>query len=72
MPDIDDVHDVDNYDQYVGAEVRVPIGDDIRTGEVIRRKRALDGTMKWCANANAMLDTRTYEIEFPDGRSDIL
>jgi hypothetical protein len=22
------------------------------------------------ANANPMLDTRTYEIEFPDGRSD--
>jgi hypothetical protein len=28
MPDIDDVdddHDVDTYDQYVGAQVRVPI-----------------------------------------------
>jgi hypothetical protein len=22
------------------------------------------------ANANSMLDTRTYKIEFPDGRSD--
>jgi hypothetical protein len=22
------------------------------------------------ANANSMLDTRAYEIEFPDGRSD--
>jgi hypothetical protein len=32
MPDIDDIkeeHDVDRYDQYVGAHVRVPIGDEI-------------------------------------------
>jgi hypothetical protein len=32
MPYIDDTreeHDVDTYDQYVGAHVRVPIGDDI-------------------------------------------
>jgi hypothetical protein len=30
MPDIDDIkedHDVDTYDQYVGAHVRVPIGN---------------------------------------------
>jgi hypothetical protein len=32
MPDIDDIkeeHDVDTYDQYVGAHARVPIGDEI-------------------------------------------
>jgi hypothetical protein len=73
IPDIDDIkeeHDVDTYDQYVGFHVRVPIGDDIRSGEVVRRKRELDGTVRGLANANSMLDTRTYEIEFPDGRSD--
>jgi hypothetical protein len=36
----------------------------------MRRKRELDGTWKGRANANSMLDSRTYEIEFPDGRSD--
>jgi hypothetical protein len=30
----------------------------------------MDGTVRGRANANPMLDTRTYEIEFPDGRSD--
>jgi hypothetical protein len=73
MPYIDDIkkeHDVDTYDQYVGSYVRVPIGDDIRSGKVLRRKRELDGTARGRANANPMLDTRTYEIEFPDGRSD--
>jgi hypothetical protein len=73
MPDIDDVdkdHDVDTYDQYVGAQVRVPIGGDIHSGKVIRHKRELDGTWKGRVNANSMLDSRTYKIEFPDGRSD--
>jgi hypothetical protein len=73
MPDIDDIkeeHDVDTYDQYVGARVRVPIGDEIQSGKVVRRKSELDGTVRGRANANSMLDTRTYEIEFPDGRSD--
>jgi hypothetical protein len=72
MPDIDDIkeeHDVDTYDQYVGAHVRVPIGNEIRSGKVVRRNRELDGTVRGRANANSMLDTRTYEIEFPDGRS---
>jgi hypothetical protein len=73
MPYIDDIkeeNDVDTYDQYVGAHVRVPIGDEIRSGEVVRRKRDLDETVRGRANYNPMLDTRTYEIEFPDGHSD--
>jgi hypothetical protein len=73
MPDIDDIkkeHDVDKYDQYVGAHMSVPIGYEIRSGKVLRRKRDLDGTVRGWVNANTMLDTRTYEIEFPDGRSD--
>jgi hypothetical protein len=50
--------------------VRVPIGDEILTEKVVRRKYDLDGTVRRRANANSMLDTRTYEIEFLDGRSD--
>jgi hypothetical protein len=49
--------------------VRVPIGDDICSGKVVRRKRELDGTVRGRANANSMLDTTTYDIEFPDGHS---
>jgi hypothetical protein len=73
MPDIYDIkkeHDVDTYDQYVGAHFRVPIGNEIRSGKALRRKHDMDGTVRGRANANPMLDTRTYEIEFPDGRSD--
>jgi hypothetical protein len=70
MPDIDDVHDVDTYNQYVCAQVRAPICDEIRTGRVMRHKHELDGTVKGMANKNAILDKITYEMEFPDGRSD--
>jgi hypothetical protein len=37
---------VDNYDQCVGAQVRVPIGDDIWSRKNMRFKRELDGTVK--------------------------
>jgi hypothetical protein len=70
MHDVDDDHDVDTYDQYVGAQVRVPIVGEIGSGKVMRRKRELHGTWKGCANVNPILDSRNYEIEFPDGRSD--
>jgi hypothetical protein len=73
IPYIDDVKnedDVDTYYHYVGAHVRVPIGDEICTGKVFRRNREMDGTVRGRANANSMLDTRTYKIEFLDGRSD--
>jgi hypothetical protein len=50
--------------------MRVPIRGEIRSGKVVRRKRELDGTVRGRANANSMLDTGIYEIQFPDGRSD--
>lgn len=33
------------------------------------RKRQLDGSVVGKANANPILDTRTYEVEFPDGQT---
>jgi hypothetical protein len=65
MPYIDDIkeeNDVETYDQYVGSHVRVPIGDEIHSGKVVRRTRELDGTARGRVNPNSMLDTRTYEI----------
>jgi hypothetical protein len=55
MPDIDDVkneYDVDTYDQYVGAHVRVSIGDIICTGKVVGHKRELYGSVRGRANDN--------------------
>jgi hypothetical protein len=73
MPDIDDIKKENNVDtcaQYSGSRERVPIGDYIRSGKVIWRKRELDGNVRGRSNSNSILDTRTYEIYFPDGCSD--
>jgi hypothetical protein len=72
MPDIDnlDEHDVDTYDQHVGASVQLSIGDKVQNGNVTGRKRGLDGVAKGKASANPILDTRTYNVGFPDGHSE--
>jgi hypothetical protein len=72
MPDIDnlDEHDVDTYDQYVGASVQLLIGDNVQTGKVTGQKRGLDGVARGKASANPILDTRPYTVEFPEGHSE--
>jgi hypothetical protein len=72
MPYIDnlDEHDVDTYDQYVGASVQLSIGDKVQNGKVTGRKRGLDGVARGKASANPILNTRTCNVEFPDGRSE--
>jgi hypothetical protein len=72
MPDIDnlDEHDVDTYDQYVGASVQLSIGDKVNTGKVTGRKRGLDGVARGKASTNPILNTRTYNVEFKNGRSE--
>ena len=67
VPDIDDVTP-EEQDNYVGAEVNLPIGGDMRSGRVIRRARNSDGELEGTANKNPILDTRTYTVEFPDGQ----
>jgi hypothetical protein len=61
MPGIDNIkkeHDVDTSDQYVGAHVRVPIGDEIQSGKADmalsaaastrkKRKALLENFMVW-------------------------
>ena len=37
------------------------------SGTVRRRKRDRDGNPQGTRNHNPILDTRTYEVEFPDG-----
>ena len=64
--DIDRV-DADTHDQYVGDQVELPIGDKMQTGKVMGLKQGLYGEAKGAANTNPIIDTRTYDIEFPNG-----
>jgi len=64
--DIDDA-DPDTYDQYVGAEVILPHGSELKSGKVVGRRKTAEGQVRGKANKNPILDTRTYDVEFRDG-----
>jgi hypothetical protein len=72
MPDIDDLdeYDVYTYGQHVGASVQLSIGDKVQTVEITGRKRGLAGVARGKGSANPILDTRNYNVEFTDGRSE--
>ena len=54
-------------DNYIGAEVTLPHQGDMKAGKVTRRVRSEDGTLIGRENPNPLLDTRQYQVEFPDG-----
>ena len=65
---IDEVDfDEETYDAYVLSQVRLPRGDDMSLGTVTKRKRDRDGNPVGRHNDNPILDSRVYEVEFPDG-----
>ena len=64
--DIDRV-DTDTHDQYVGDQVELPIGDKMPTGKVVGRKQDFDGEAKGTTNTKPILDTRMYDVNFPNG-----
>ena len=66
--EIDDAY-LDALDTFLGAKVVVPGRDSIPVlTEIRKRKRDSQGNPIGEANNNPILDTRIYELEFPDGR----
>jgi hypothetical protein len=65
-PEMDDFTP-ETYDEYLVAQVLLPLGDSMQMGEVIRRKRDHNGRPMGIHNANPLLDTREYIVSFPDG-----
>jgi hypothetical protein len=68
MPEADDYTE-DSYDKYISAQVLLPVGDSLTSARVTGRKRDDNGNPVGLANRNPLLDTRIYEVEFPDGHS---
>jgi hypothetical protein len=66
--DDDEEADPDTYDQYVGAKVKLPMGDNMMNAKVRVWKRQPDGTLLEKPHCNPILDTRMYEVEFMDGQ----
>lgn len=63
----DDPDHFENLDEFLHAQVNLPIGGTMRSGTVVGRKRSVDGTLIGKRHANPILDTREYTVEFPDG-----
>ena len=66
LPEVDDLWD-EAFDRYISAKVMLPIGDQMRYGTVIRRKRDSEGNLIGHSQSNPILDTALYEVEFDDG-----
>ena len=64
VPDIDEILD---YDQYLNAEVMLPHGEHLQAARVMRRVKDDEGMVIGKQNDNPILDSRVYEVMFPDG-----
>ena len=65
-PDIDDATP-EYQDGYIGAEVNLPLQGTMVQGKVKERSRTDSGDLFGKANKHPILDTRSYDVEFPDG-----
>jgi hypothetical protein len=54
-------------DSLISAEVLLPKGDVLLPAKVIARKRDAEGNLMGRENANPILDTTIYDVQFQDG-----
>ena len=53
-------------DVYLNASIVLPQGNNMARGKVVSRKQDVDGKPIGHENANPILDSRWYEVEFDD------
>lgn len=66
MPEADE-WTPETFDQYLTAEVLLPVRGELVRAQVTGRKRGADGNPVGTANANPILDSREYEAKFQNG-----
>ena len=69
MPDADE-YTPEQYDEYIGTEVLLSAGSEQLQGIVKRRTHDLSGHPIGLRNSNPILDTRSYQVQLPDGSVD--
>ena len=62
----------ETFDTYISAKVLLPKGDQSHQAKVLGRARDDNGNPIGRSHNNPILDTREYEVQFPDGSIDIL
>jgi hypothetical protein len=60
------------YDEYLLAEILLPHDGEFKTAHVCNWVKDKDGRPVGKRNANPLLDTREYEVKFPNGSIDAL
>ena len=70
MPEVDDFTP-EELDEYIGAHVLLPVGSEVLRAVVKRRTHDDDGRPIGLKNPNPMLDTREYELQLPDGSTEV-
>ena len=64
----DDILSEELRDRYIGLKVLLPQNGKLQEAQVLSRKRTSDGKMLiGNQNANPLLDTQLYNMEFLDG-----
>ena len=66
MPEAES-YDKESLDKLLSAHVLLPRGEGVEHGKVIGRKCDQDGRPVGHGNANPLLNTRVYKVEFQDG-----
>ena len=65
MPEADSIED---YDKFIESEVLLPKnGVEMSSAKVVSRSKDKHGKVKGTYNKNPILDTRVYDVMFPDG-----
>jgi hypothetical protein len=62
----------ETLDEYLTAKVLLPHGGDLQKATVRTRVKDRDGLPTGRRNPNPLLDTRSYEVEFPDGSTEAI
>ena len=72
MPDTkiyqyDDSSSIEMNDKNIGQKLLLPQNDQMVLSKIIKRKRNADRSLVGKNNYNPILDSRIYEVEYPDG-----
>jgi hypothetical protein len=68
MPEADE-WEPESFDKYISAQVILPSQDGQLLGTVTARKKDIHGNPIGVSHPNPILDTRIYEVNFPDGHT---
>lgn len=71
-PEADEYYSPDAFDRYLTASILLNRGGESLRGVVKARAKDEHGNPKGVSHSNPLLDTREYEVEFPDGSIDVL